>query len=78
MFLYNIRPKNHGVDEHRSSSLSNSADVPFSNTVLVVGVNTAEFDALVLLDAARTKIFGSKYAVIYMITLDGMIILRRE
>jgi hypothetical protein len=52
--------------------------MPFSNTVLVVGVNTTEFDALVLLNAARTKIFGSKYAVVCMITLDEMIILRSK
>jgi hypothetical protein len=45
------------MDEHRSSSFSDGSDMPFSNSILVVGVNTTEFYALVLLNAARTKFF---------------------
>jgi hypothetical protein len=50
----------------------------FRNSVLKVGVDTTKYDTLVLLDEAGTKFFGGKYAIVCVITLDGMIIIRSK
>jgi hypothetical protein len=45
------------MDEHGTSSFSNSTNMPFSNTILVVGIYTTKCDALILLDVVRMEVF---------------------
>ena len=47
----------HGMNEHSSCSFCYGTDVALGNTILVVRVDTAVFDALMLVSAVRAEVF---------------------
>ncbi len=74
LLLDYVRPRKHGMNEHSSGALSDGTDVAFCDAVLMVGIHTAEFDSLLLLNAALAKIFRSKNAIVGVIAFDGTIV----
>jgi hypothetical protein len=63
------------MEEHVSGTLSNCMNMAFGNAILVVGINTTEFNALTLLSTTGSEVFGGKYTIISMAALDGWIVM---
>jgi hypothetical protein len=55
------------MEEHRASSFGEGPNMPFSNTILMVSIDTAEGHLLFLLSTAITEVLGGKGTIICLV-----------